>query len=128
MQSPKFIGQHLTSLCMVYGINPIIRELGSFVSDIYPITSSPKHLYVRTKEVSFMGYTNRRATMKWWYPQTKKLKYCSSANFYEHNNKFGKGWSPGYKLIANTNISTLPTLKLISHITPSSKMVYLKSL
>ena len=50
--------------------------------------------------------------MKWWDPHTKRLKYCSSENNYEHNNKFGKGWSPGYELMLSTNISTLPTLKI----------------
>ena len=42
-----------------------------------------------------MSYTNIRATIKWWGPHTKTLKYCSSAKIDEHNNKFGKGWSPG---------------------------------
>ena len=41
-----------------------------------------------------MGSTNIRATMKWWYPHTKKLKYCPSEKIDEHNNKSGKGWSP----------------------------------
>ena len=58
-----------------------------------------------------MGYTNIRSTMKLWDPYTKKLKYCSPEKFDEHNNKFGKGWSPGYEPILGTNISTLPTLK-----------------
>ena len=58
-----------------------------------------------------MGYTNSRATMKLWDPHTKKLKYCSSTKFGEHNNKFGKGWSPGSKLMLGTNISTLKKLK-----------------
>ena len=57
-----------------------------------------------------MGYTSRRTTIKWWYPNTKKLKYCSYEIFDEHNNKFGKGWSPGSELMTGTNISTLPTL------------------
>ena len=30
----------------------------------------------------------------------------------EHNNKFGKGWSPGSELVLGTNNSTLPTLKI----------------
>ena len=59
-----------------------------------------------------MGYTNRRATMKVWDPHTKKLKYCSSAKFDEHNNVFDKGWSPGSELMTDTRISTLPTLKI----------------
>ena len=59
-----------------------------------------------------MGYTNIITTMKWWYPHTKKLKYYSYTKFDEHNNKFGKGSSPGYELITGTNISTLPTLKI----------------
>ena len=59
-----------------------------------------------------MGYTDRIATMKWWYPHTKKLRYCSSGKFDEHNNKFGKWWSPGYELMLGTNNSTLPTLKI----------------
>ena len=50
-------------------------------------------------------------TMKWWDPHTKKLKYCSSEKFDEHNNKFGKGWSPGSELMLCTNIYTLTTLK-----------------
>ena len=49
--------------------------------------------------------------MKWCYPHTKELKYCSSENFDEHNNKFGKVWSPGYELMTGANTSTLPTLK-----------------
>ena len=36
-----------------------------------------------------MGYTKRRAIMKWWDPHTKRLKYFLSANFDERNNKFG---------------------------------------
>ena len=46
-----------------------------------------------------MGYTNIIAIMKWWYPHTKRLEYCSSAEFDEHNNKFGKGWSPYSELM-----------------------------
>ena len=30
-----------------------------------------------------MGYGKSRATIKWWYPHTKKLKYCSSAKIDE---------------------------------------------
>ena len=59
-----------------------------------------------------MVYTNIIATMKWWYPHTKILKYCSSVNFYEHKNKFGKGWSPGSDIRLGTNTSTLPTLTI----------------
>ena len=59
-----------------------------------------------------MGYTNSRATMKLWDPYTKKLKYCSSEKFDEHNNKFGKEWSSGSELMTGANIFTLPTLKL----------------
>ena len=53
-----------------------------------------------------MGYTNSRATMKWWDPHTKKLKYCSYTKFDEHNNKCGKGCSPGYELMLVTNTYT----------------------
>ena len=49
--------------------------------------------------------------MKWWEPHTKILKYCSSADFDEHNNKFGKGWSPGSELMLRKNNSTVPTIK-----------------
>ena len=59
-----------------------------------------------------MCYTNSRATIEWWDPHTKKLKYFSSEKFDEHNNKFGKGWSPGSKIKLGTNILTLPTLKI----------------
>ena len=37
-----------------------------------------------------MDYTKIRATMKWWDPHAKKLKYFSSANFDEYDNKLGK--------------------------------------
>ena len=55
-----------------------------------------------------MGYTKIRATMKLWDPHTEKLKYLP----YEHNNKFGKGWSPGSELMIGKNTYTLPTLKI----------------
>ena len=58
-----------------------------------------------------MGYTNIRYKMEWWNPQTKRLKYCSSAKFDEHKNKFGKGWSPGSELMLGADISTLTKLK-----------------
>ena len=82
-----------TSLHLIWYVkNHSIRELKSFECDIYPITSSPKTLDNRTQEVSFMGYTNSRSTMKLWNPCTNKLKYCSSENFNEYINKFVKGW------------------------------------
>ena len=46
-----------------------------------------------------MGYTSSRSTIKWLNPHNKKLKYFSFGKFDEHNNKFGKGWSPGSKLM-----------------------------
>ena len=58
-----------------------------------------------------MSYTNIRAIIKWWYPYTKKLKYCSFEKFDEDHNKFGKLWLPGSELMLGTNNSTLPTLK-----------------
>ena len=63
--------------------------------------------------------------MKWWVQHTNKIKYCSTAKFYEQNNKLGKIWSPGSTLMNGTNIYALKTLKLISHTTPSSNMIYL---
>ena len=50
--------------------------------------------------------------MKQWDPHTKELKYCSSDKFDEHNNKVGKGWSPGSELMLGTNNATFPTLKI----------------
>ena len=50
--------------------------------------------------------------MKWLEPHTKRLKYFLSTKFNEHINKFGKGWSPGSKLMFGRNIPTLPTLKI----------------
>ena len=50
--------------------------------------------------------------MKSWYPHTKKIKYCSSAKFDEHNNKFGKGCSPGFELMLGKNILTFPKLQI----------------
>ena len=46
-----------------YGKNPSIHELITFGCDIYPITSSPEHIYDITQELSFMGYTNIRDTI-----------------------------------------------------------------
>ena len=69
-------------------------------------------LYDRIQEGSFVGYTNIRYTIEWWNPHTNKLKYFSSECFDEHNNKFGKGWSPGSEITSGTNISTLPTLNI----------------
>ena len=57
-----------------------------------------------------MDYINRTATMKWWDPHIKKLKYCSSAKFDKHNNKFCKGLLSGSTLMNVTNIHTLLTL------------------
>ena len=59
-----------------------------------------------------MSYTNIIFTMKLWDPHNKKIKYCSSGIFDEHNNKYGKGCSPGSELMLGTNTSTLPTLKV----------------
>ena len=75
-----------------------------------------------------MDSTNIRAKIKWCYPRTNKLEYFLSAIFDEHNNTFEKGWSPCSEPITSANISTHPTLKLISQITPSSNMIYLKIL
>ena len=71
-----------------------------------------------------MSYTNSRANIKWWEPHTNKLKYCSSAKFDEHNNKFSKGWSPGFNLMLVTNIYTLPKFKMTYQIIPSSNTIY----
>ena len=56
-----------------HGKKHIIHEIRAFGCDIYPITSSPKKIDDITQEGSFMGYTNSRATMKWWDPHTKRL-------------------------------------------------------
>ena len=58
-----------------------------------------------------MVHANIIDTMKWRYPHTKKLRYCSSEFFDEHKNKVGKGWSPGSLLMIVTNTFTLLTLK-----------------
>ena len=50
--------------------------------------------------------------MNFWDPHTKKLKYCSSENSDEHNNKFGKGWLPGSELMNGMNIFTLSKFKI----------------
>ena len=91
MKYPLCIRQYLTSLFMLWKNNFSIHEIRTFVFDIYPITSSPKKVYGLTQEGLFMGYTNSRAIIKLWDPHTKRLKYCSSEKFDEHNNKFGKG-------------------------------------
>ena len=66
-----------------------------------------------------MVYTSRRATMKWWDPHTNKIKYCASTEFYKHNNKYGKVWSPGSNQLKVKGTSALLTIKLISFTTPS---------
>ena len=67
-----------------------MHELRTFGYDIYPITSSPKKLYYMTQRGSLMSYTNIIATIKWWDPHTKKLKYCSSEIFDEHKENLVK--------------------------------------
>ena len=94
-----------------YYIMPIINELRKFGCEIYPITSSSKKLYDRTKQGSLMGYTNSRATVKLWDQNTKKIRYCSYAKFYEQNNKFVKRWSHDSELMNVTNVFTLTKLK-----------------
>ena len=69
-------------------------------------------LYHITQEVPLMVYTNSRATMKWWDPHIKKLKYLLSAKSDKNNNKFGKGWSPGSELKLITNYTSLTTFKI----------------
>ena len=96
----------------LYVKKPSIHELRTFGCDNYLITSSLNFLDYRTKELSFMGSTNSRAKMKWWYTHTNKLKYCSSEISDEHNNKFGKVWSPSSELMTGKNSSSLPTLKI----------------
>ena len=59
-----------------------------------------------------MDYTNIIATIKQWDPHTKKLKYCLSIKFDEHNNQFGKGWSPGFDFMNRKIISALPMMKI----------------
>ena len=61
-----------------------------------------------------MGYTNIRATMEWWYPRTKQFKYCSSAKFDNHNNKFDKSWYPDSNLSEGKENSSLTTTKIDS--------------
>ena len=95
-----------------YGQKPSIYENRNFRCDIYPITLYAKKLYYRTQAESLMGYTNIWSTMKCWYPQTKKVRYCLFANFYEYKNKFGKWWSTGSELMLGTNTSTLTTSKI----------------
>ena len=68
---------------MVWKITSI-HELRTFRCDIYPIKPSPKKIDDKKKIGFFMCYTSRRAILKWWDLQTKKLKYFSSAKFNEH--------------------------------------------
>ena len=75
-----------------------------------------------------MGYNNIRYAMKWRDSHTNKFKYCSCEKFDEHNNKFGKGLSPGSKLMTGKNISTLTTLKNNLSYHPLSNMICLKSM
>ena len=75
-----------------------------------------------------MGYTSSSATIQRWDPPTKTLKYCSSEVFDQHNNNFGKGWSPCSELMIVGNTSILITLKFTHQIIPSSKMIYFNSM
>ena len=56
------------------------------------------------------GLQKQQSYNELWHPHTKKLKKIST-KFDEHNNKCGRGWSPGSDLILDKNTSTLPTLK-----------------
>ena len=58
-----------------YVKRPNINELSSCGWDIYPITSKHNKLEYRTQEVTLMGNTNSRATIKWWDPHTKQLRF-----------------------------------------------------
>ena len=49
---------------MVWKITSI-HELRTFIFDIYPITPSPKKINDKKKIGFFMGYTSRRAILKW---------------------------------------------------------------
>ena len=46
-----------------------------------------------------MGYTNRRDTMKWLGPHTKKLKPCSSAKYDEQKINLAKDVHQVLKLL-----------------------------
>ena len=94
-----------------YGESPRIIELRTIRCDIYPITSYPKTLYDRTQEGLFVGYSNIRATIKWWDLHTKIIKYCLSVKSDEHNNKFGKLWLTRSQLMTGTNFYILPKFK-----------------
>ena len=56
-----------------------------------------------------MGYTNRRAIKKFWDLHTKTLN-TAHLQFYVHNNKFRKGWSPSSELMTGKNVPTLTTI------------------
>ena len=60
-----------------------------------------------------MGYTNSRATVRWWDLYTWKLKQSLSEKYYEHKNKFGKYWSPGLNMLNVKDTSDLLTIKLV---------------
>ena len=83
-------------------------------------------MYIRAEKIS-TRFCYKIPHLILEHVHTKKLKYCSSEKLDENNNKFGKGWSPVSELVTGTNVSTITTLKLISKITPSTKIIYLKS-
>ena len=82
MQNLHFTGQRLTSLLLgcKTPTNSLTRSF--FFCDIYPIPPKYKKLDNIKQEGSFMGYTNSRVTIKFWGPNTKKLKYYSSEKYY----------------------------------------------
>ena len=63
-----------------------------------------------------MGYTNSGATLKWWGPHTKKLKYFSSTKLFKHSNKFGNDGQAVLDVLLGKKFhpSKMKTLSLIS--------------
>ena len=45
-------------------------------------------------------------------PTQQETRIFLSAKFDEHNNKYGKVWSPGYEFMLGTNTSIFLTLKI----------------
>ena len=54
-------------------------------------------------------------------PTYQESQNILSAKFDGHNNKFGKGWSPGSELMTGTNVFALPTLKVDLSYQPFTK-------
>lgn len=98
-----------------YGTRTSIHDLRVWGCEISPQAHRPQKLSDRVQRGYFMGYTNSRAVIKWWDPNTDKILLCTGAKFNEYcfNSPNGKT-DPGCLLQSKQRIlrKDLPTLTI----------------